>query len=160
MRPTLILLAFILGSCMLQVSSTTPPDNHSQPRMLQSSDTTFNGAPINNCTAGCMICSTIDICLLCDIQNFYLPSGFTCKKNVIEGCVLTANGVTCLACGPDYYLGKFLTTRQHSQQMHKDHNPDYAMPLLLFSRHMQSLSRRIFLCPRNQNMRQVKQLHR
>ena len=70
-------------------------------RKLQESTTTYP----NHCRAGCLICSTKDMCLLCDLSLNYIPHGYDCVRRIIENCDKTTDGETCVQCKTGYFLG-------------------------------------------------------
>jgi hypothetical protein len=90
---------FILLSVIDQINSTLPS------RILQ--DTSSSDYP-THCRAGCLICSSKDMCLLCDLSLFYLPHGYDCKLNKVENCKKTYDGITCILCDEGYYPGKLI----------------------------------------------------
>ena len=58
-----------------------------------------------NCSNGCLMCAPLsDICLLCDSANFYQKSGFTCKLEPIDNCIITIDGINCTRCSPEYFI--------------------------------------------------------
>lgn len=91
-------------------------------RRLQSGDQTAQQTSTypKHCRAGCLICSTKDMCLLCDLSLFYLPHGYDCKLQVIEKCEITNDGVNCLKCKNGFFLGENFkpNSRSGHQKMH------------------------------------------
>ena len=77
-------------------------------RMLLSEKDINNKINGENCRAGCLICSSKDMCLLCDLSGFYLSHGYYCKQKKLENCVKTNDGVNCLFCKTKYFLGQFI----------------------------------------------------
>lgn len=87
---------------------------YSQPRLRVLTLLAFllvavTGVQAQDCTNGCLRCSSNGICLLCDAANFYSRNGYTCVQNVIKNCTVTLDGLTCETCQKDMYYNTTLS---------------------------------------------------
>lgn len=105
-----LLLSSLASLATAQVSETstgsTTQTSTSQADSGSTAKDYGNTYPMN-CRAGCLVCSYKDICLLCNLANFFLQHGYTCKRKLIENCEMTNDGVLCLFCKAGFFLGGF-----------------------------------------------------
>lgn len=103
--PTIYLILLLTSPAIL----LKPSLGQTSRRLLQNETQANDGSSTtqypSHCRAGCLICSSKDMCLLCDLSLFYLPHGYDCKLAMIENCDKTNDGINCLHCKTGFYLG-------------------------------------------------------
>ena len=62
------------------------------------------GYSTQQCTIGCLVCSTLNQCTLCDITNNYFLNGNSCVLSTQSNCLLLAQNGNCVVCNNNFYL--------------------------------------------------------
>jgi hypothetical protein len=80
--PTKTLLTFLISLCFLTLPS------------------------LQLCSSGCLKCNSRNVCLICDIENFYYLRNGTCIYSRPTYCVFALKMNKCLVCKPNFYLDR------------------------------------------------------
>lgn len=62
------------------------------------------GFSTQQCTIGCLVCNSLNQCLLCDITTNYFLNGNTCSLATQTNCLLLAQNGNCISCNAAFYL--------------------------------------------------------